>query len=491
MQASNGLLCRIHTIGPSLLIAATLVAACATNPVTGHKELTMMTEAQELQLGREAAAEIEREMPAYKDDRWQRYVSEIGMRLARVSQRPNLPWQFTVVDVAAVNAFALPGGYIYVTRGLLPYLNSEAELAGVIGHEIGHVAARHSVRQYTKSSASQLGLLALGIFVPSTYPFSGLASSGLNMVFLKYSREDEIEADRLGAEYAAAVDWDPRGVASLLTTLARLDSVSDRRGIPNWLSTHPSPEARVERAAAAIRPTAESRQDWTANPDEYLRRVDGMLFGDDPDEGIVRDNVFIHPAMRIALEFPLDWPLINGPEQVVARDPDADEYVVLQLLDRTQGRTLHDVATEQMSHAGFKARSAGSTQVNGLDAWSGVYDGSVRKLGDVTVQALHVAVGRRVFLLTGIARRERFEAARPAFQQSLQSIRQLSAREASAVAPNVVGLYTTHTGDSWQSIAAREGKSIVRASTLAIMNGHAVQEQPKSGERIKIVVEGS
>ena len=133
------------------------LASCATNPVTGKKEITLMTEQQELELGRQAAAEIERQMPAYQDDRLQRYVSDIGMRLAKTSERPRLPWQFTVVDASAVNAFALPGGYVYITRGILPYLNDESELAGVLGHEIGHVAARHTVRQYTQAVRRRAG----------------------------------------------------------------------------------------------------------------------------------------------------------------------------------------------------------------------------------------------------------------------------------------------------------------------------------------------
>ena len=464
-------------------------ASCATNPATGKKEITLMTEQQELELGRQAAAEVERQMPAYQDDRLQRYVSDIGMRLARASERPRLPWQFTVVDASAVNAFALPGGYVYITRGILPYLNDESELAGVLGHEIGHVTARHSVRQYTKQSAGQLGLLTLGIFVPSAYPFTGLGSSALGVFFLKYSRDDEIEADRLGVGYSADQGWDPHGVANMLTTLSRLDEATDRRGIPNWLSTHPQPEARVERVSATVKTRIAGRQDWTTNRDDYLQRLDGMIFGDDPDDGIVRDNVFLHPSMRLSVEFPLDWPINNGKEQVVAKNPSADEYMVLQMIERVQGRSLDEVADRQMSKMGWKPRSRGATKVNGLDGVVGVYDGSVSKLGSVTAHVLHVAIGRRVFLLAGIATRDRFAEADRQFAPALQAVRELSAREASSLRPNVVGLYTTVAGDSWQSIASKQGL-IVPASTLAIMNGHAVTDQPKAGEHIKIVVGG-
>ena len=224
------------------------------------------------------------------------------------------------------------------------------------------------------------------------------------------------------------------------------------------------------------------------NRDDFLARIDGMVFGDNPDEGIVRDNVFLHPSMRISLAFPLDWPINNGQEQVVAKKPSADQYMVLQALEATQGRTLEQAASQQMSRAGWHRRSGGETVVNGLHALVGVYDGSVSKLGKVTTRAMHVAVGRRVFLLAGIAKQAAFAAADPEFERSIQSFRELSAREASGLRPNVVALYTARPGDSWESIAAGHGH-LARASTLAIMNGHAVNEQPAAGERIKIVVE--
>jgi predicted Zn-dependent protease len=275
----------------------------------------------------------------------------------------------------------------------------------------------------------------------------------------------------------------------MLTTLSRLDEATDRRGIPNWLSTHPQPEARVERVSAVVKSQTSARQDWTTNRDDYLQRLDGMIFGDDPDDGIVRDNVFLHPSMRLSVEFPLDWPINNGREQVVAKNPSADEYMVLQVIERVQGRSLEEVADQQMSKKGWKARSRSATKVNGLDAVRGVYDGSVSKLGSVTAHVLHVAIGRRVFLLAGIATRDRFAEADRQFAPALQTVRELSTREASSLRPNVVGLYTTAAGDSWQSIASKQGL-IVRASTLAIMNGHAVTDQPAAGEHIKIVVGG-
>src|SRR3954469_12698039 len=209
-------------------LATMASAACATNPVTGKRQISFMNEEQEIRTGQEMDAEVRREMGVYTDENLQKYIEDIGFRLAHESQRPNLPWHFTIVDSPAVNAFALPGGFIYITRGILPYLDNEAQLAGVLGHEIGHAAARHSAQQYTRSTAAGVGVLIGSIFVPGVRPFSSLAESGLGMMFLKYSRENELQADSLGAEYIAAGGWDPAQVPAFLTTLSRIDEVSDR-----------------------------------------------------------------------------------------------------------------------------------------------------------------------------------------------------------------------------------------------------------------------
>ena len=184
-------------------LVAIVAYACATNPATGKRQFNLMSEAQEISAGQEADAQVKKEMGLYNDPNLQEYVSSIGLKLAQVSERPSLPWHYSVVDVPAINAFALPGGYVYITRGILPFLNDEAQLAGVLGHETGHVTARHAAQQYTRAVGGTVGLVALGIFVPGARPFGQLAEQGLGVLFLKYGRGDELQADQLGARYAA------------------------------------------------------------------------------------------------------------------------------------------------------------------------------------------------------------------------------------------------------------------------------------------------
>jgi predicted Zn-dependent protease len=469
----------------ALLIFA---AACATNPVTGKKEITLVSEAQEIAMGQQADAEVRREMGMYDDPELQRYVSEIGNRLAQLSHRPNLPWQFAVVDHPAVNAFALPGGFIYITRGILPYINDEAELAGVLGHEIGHVTARHAAQQATRAMLGQGALIGLGIFVPATRPLGDVSSAGLGVLFLKYGRDDEKEADRLGVEYASRGGWDPAGVPDLLQTLARMDELSER-GVPNWLSTHPDPGARVAEvqpvAAKFATPAAKDR-----NRDEFFRHINGLVVGDNPEDGVVRGNTFLHPPLRFAVEFPDGWDVMNSPSQVAAREADQAHYMLLQLVEQPQGRTIEEIAARAMADAKFKRIDGQRTTINGLDAFVGLYQGQLDGIGRVTMRAAHIAKGgRQVYVLAGFAPEKEYQSIDADVTKSINTFRELSASEASNVKPNRLDFYTVRAGDTWQSIAQRGG-GLVKPTDLAIMNHHPVNEQPSPGERIKIVVQG-
>ena len=474
----------------AFVLIAGLAAGCATNPVTGKREFSLMSEGQEIAAGQQLDAGVVKEMGEYDDPALQQYVENIGMRLAGKSQRPNLPWHFVVVDVPAVNAFALPGGYIYITRGILPFLDNEAELAGVLGHEIGHVTSRHAAQSFTRSTGAGLGVLLGGLFVPSIRPFSGLAETSLGVLFLKYSRDDEREADRLGAEYAAGGGWDPSAVPHLLTTLGRIDEAGDRRGIPNWLSTHPQPEDRTQRmeeTVQKIRALAPDTQ-WAVNRDAYLQRIDGIVYGDNPQDGVVRGSRFLHPGLRLAVDFPPGWEIDNGKTQVVAQEPGSGIYLVLQVVENPSGRTIEDIATRNMSGAGYREREGQATTIDGLDAYVGTYEGSASGMGRVLVRAAHIVNGRNTLFLAGIAAPQAFDRAERDFSAAIRSFRALTRGEAEDIRPNRVAFYIARAGDTWQSIAEHAGGGNVKASMLAIMNNHPIDDQPRAGERLKIVV---
>jgi predicted Zn-dependent protease len=474
----------------SSLVVLLLATACATNPATGKRQFSLMSEEQELAIGQQQDLQIRKEMGVYNNRELQQYVTTIGMKLAQISERPNLPWHFTVVDVPAINAFALPGGYIYITRGIMPFLQDEAQLAGVLGHEIGHVNARHAAEQYSRATGAQVGLILGSIFVPGGATATQLGASGLGLWFLKYSRDDEAQADELGVRYAARGGWDPDGIPQMLTTLGRIQETNDNKGVPNWLATHPAAEDRVQRVQAAVRQAEIGATRFTTDPDGYLRRVDGIVYGDNPDQGVVRGNSFLHAGLRFALDFPSAWTVTNGSSEVVAREPGANVLMVLEPIERPQGRTMEDVALLSMQRAGFRVTNAGETSIHGLSAFVGTYQGSLQNLGRVVVRAAHIRQDRNVYLIAGIAPAELYSRAEADFSRTIDSFRSMSPAEAEEVRPNRIDLYTAPKGGTWQSIAERAGGGLAKAATLAIMNGHAIDDQPRDGERLKIVVGG-
>jgi predicted Zn-dependent protease len=479
----------------TLFLAAASAAACATNPVSGKKQVSLLSEAEEAAIGRQQDAEVRQEMGVYDDRGLQNYIDDIGQQIARNSHRPNLPWTFTIVDSPAINAFALPGGYVYITRGILAYLDDESELAGVLGHEIGHVTARHAAQAYTRAAEANLGLTILSIFVPSTQPFSQLSASGLSVLFLKNAREAELEADRLGVQYGSGAGFDPAGVPRFLSTLQRVDAMSER-GMPNWLSTHPDPGSRVEKATP-LATKFESADAKRVNRDQYLEHIQGLIVGDDVKDGIVRGNEFLHPLLRIGVTFPDGWDLTNTAEAVLAQEPGTQHFMVMQEVQRAPGQgygpqaaSLGDVAIAAMRKAGYSVVDGSFQKINGNDAHVGLYRGTAKDVGKVLMRAAHIAIGRQMYVVAGFAPEKEFEVVDREITPALQSFRQLTMQEASNVHPNRLDFYIVKPGDSWQSIAARQGKGYVNAATLAIMNDHEVSVQPTPGDRVKIIIAG-
>ena len=476
-----------------------LAGACATNPVTGKREFALMSEAQEISIGQEADVQIRQEMGVYESPALQAYVEDLGHRLAAVSHRPDLPWQFTIVDSPAVNAFALPGGYIYLTRGIMAYLGDESELAGVLGHEIGHVTARHAVQAYSRATGAQLGLVLGQIFVPpmrgNPYGLPGLtdaAGSGLGLLFLKFGRDDEMQADRLGAEYAADGGWHPEGVADMLSTLGRISEASDRRGVPNWLSTHPEPESRVTEVTPTVHELLSDvdSETLTVGRSGYLDRIEGLQFGDNPEDGVIRGREFLHAPLQFGLVFPAGWEVQNSETVVVAQQPGQQIYMLLQLAENDRGSDLRTMAERNMSGEGYTAVSGGLTTINGLDAYLGSFRRDVDNVGPVLARVAYIRHNRSVFVFGGLGPVEEFNRVERDVNESLRSFRALSPAEADAIVPNEIAIYVVREGDTWQRIAQRNGQETVQATTLAIMNGYPVNEQPLPGDRLKIVVPG-
>jgi predicted Zn-dependent protease len=450
---------------PGTLVAALALAACAINPVTGKRELVLISEQQEIEMGRQGAADVVQSVGLVPDSALQGYVQGIGADLARVSQRPGLPWQFRVVDDPTPNAFALPGGFIFVTRGLMDMMTNEAQLATVVGHEIGHVTARHQVRALTRAELAQAGL-ALGSMLSSTIARYGqLAGTGLQLLFLKYDRAAESQADQLGFRYAFDDHYDVRQMADVFQTLDRYVERQGASPLPSWLETHPSgPDriAAVERRVAAL---DDSVRNLTVRRAEYLRRVDGLVYGADPRAGYFAGDRFLHPALRFQLVFPQGWQKQNLPEAVLGASPDQSAALELTVVDSGPAATaMRGFAAGQ----GIQVAGTSSQALNGVPAVSGTFQAQTDQ-GAVAGLVTFLDYGGHTFRLLGYTPAGSLETYRAALEQALRSFAPLTDPAILNVQPRRVRLVTTDRAMTLASFNTRY-PSTIPVEELAIIN---------------------
>ena len=463
--------------------ALALVAACATNPATGKRQVMLVGEAQEIAMGQEANQEVATSIGLYPDQAVQTYVSGVGSTLAAASERPSLPWAFHVVDDAAVNAFALPGGFVYVTRGLMTHLSSEAELASVVGHEIGHVTARHSVSQVTKSQLATLGLVAGMIVRPELARFGDLAQAGMGLLFLKFGRNDEQQADDLGLRYMTRGDYDPREMVKVFDVLDRVGQASEAGRLPSWLSTHPAPENRARRIQAAIQ--AQHLTGTRLDAREYLGHVDGMTFGENPREGFFEGAAFFHPELRFQIRFPSGWRTQNQKQAVGASSPQGDAIVVLTL---APGSSAEQAANEFLRQQGLRTAGAERTRIGGLDAGAAVVE-AVSGDQPIAARVAFVEHAEKVYRLLGYTPSSRWGAYDRAFADSIASFAPLADRRYLDVQPKRVKVVEVTQPMTVVELARRHGAS-VPADVLALINGVPAGGTLPAGQPAKVVIGG-
>jgi predicted Zn-dependent protease len=351
----------------ALIAILLLFNDCSRNPVTGKRQFLLMSESQELALGRESDPQVLGQFGMYPDSNMQRYLNERGQAMAKISHRPNLPFQFKVVDSDVVNAFAVPGGYVYFTRGIMAHLNSEAQLMGVLGHEIGHVTARHSAQQYTSQTFTQLGLVIGMIAFPKFQQFGDLANTGLQLLFLKFSRDHESQSDQLGVEYSSKLGYDAHEMASFFNTLGRLSAGEDgSQRIPTFMSSHPDPGDRfVKVNAMATDFQLKNQGNYRAEREKFLRLVDGITYGEDPRQGYVQNNTFYHPELKFQFPVPTGWKYVNTPSQVQMASPDQKAMMLMTLSGE---KTLDAAAQGVVKEYNLRVLDQRNVQINGLQA---------------------------------------------------------------------------------------------------------------------------
>ena len=352
---------------PVVLVIA-IAAGCATNPVTGKKEISFVSESQEIQAGQQSQASIVAEFGTFEHPGWTARVDSMGKALAARSHRPELPWNFQVLDDPTVNAFAAPGGYIYITRGILAHFNSEAQLAGVLGHEIGHVTARHYARQASQQQIAGIGLAVGAVFSETIARSADLAQTGLGLLFLKYSRDNENESDRLGVDYSVKSGYDAREMPATYRTLSRIGERAGSR-IPTYLSTHPDPGAREGTVRALAETAVGARTDLKINRDGYIRMLDGVMYGVDPREGYFEGSRYYHPDLRFVMDFPSGWKKQNSKSAILAQ---TGETAAMQVTVVAAGALSPAQYVQKLVSDGKIAGANGSsTTIHGFPAWEG------------------------------------------------------------------------------------------------------------------------
>ena len=465
------------------LALAFFVVSCATNPATGGKMLSLVSESQEIRMGQQFSQEVESSIPLVDDAGLQAYVEGVGLALAAVSERPDLPWSFRVVDDPVVNAFALPGGPVYVTRGILALFSSEAEMAAVLGHEIGHITARHSVEQISRAQLAGIGLAVGSMLSRDIARYSGLASQGLQVLFLSFGRDDEHESDMLGVRYAGRVDYDVRESVTMHVKLDRIGDLSNGGGIPSWLSTHPSSEDRIERLHALV-DTIPGLADAKLGGDEYLFHIDDLVYGEDPRQGYFTESLFLHPDLRFQIRFPDGWQTANLLSVVGGQAPSQDAIVQLTLA--SEGSSHAEAARAFFSQDGVSSGRVGRERINGLPATMGSFQAQTEQ-GALEGIAAFLDHGGLTYRIMGYTVQGRLRDHENAFLRFIRSFEILTDRAALSVEPMRIQLYTLERASSIAEISRRK-PSPASEARLAILNGVQETERIPAGTTIKWVV---
>ncbi|MHA6317572.1 M48 family metalloprotease [Altererythrobacter sp. CAU 1778] len=449
----------------------------------------------EAQQGAEAHPQILAEFGGEVSGPAATYVEGIGKNIAVRSGLGGARDSFNVsfLNSSVNNAFAVPGGYIYVTRQLAALMNNEAEMAAVLGHEVGHVAARHSQRRQANAQQNSLlgaiGAILTGVVLGDSSIAQGLQRTflqGSQLLTLKFSRSQELEADQLGIQYLNSAGYDPKAMSTLLASLAAQNTLDarlqgrDSAQVPAWASTHPDPASRVSRASQLA-----AGGTGTINRDTYLTRMDGIIYGDDPQQGVIEGRQFIHPDLRLSFTAPSGFYMVNGTRAVTINGQSGQA----QFSTGQYNGNLETYARQVFQAIGgnqqnIQPSSLQRTTINGIPAVIGQarvaqQNGSV----DVTVVAYEFS-NNQAYHFAALTRAGGANVFNPMFQ----SMRKISTQEAANVVPRRLDVVTAGSSDTIQTLARRMAYSDAQVERFMVLNGLSSSERIQPGQKYKVVV---
>ncbi|MTB51933.1 M48 family metalloprotease [Lewinella sp. W8] len=444
-------------------------------------------------MGQSYDPQVVAEFGVYDNPQMQQFLTEKGMAMARESHRPNLPWSFKLVDSPVVNAFAVPGGFVYFTRGIMAHFNNEAQFAGVLGHEIGHVTARHTVQQQSKQTLAQIGLIGGMVLSPEIASQGESLMQGMQLLFLKFGRDAESQSDKLGVEYSTQIGYDAREMAGFFSTLDRLSGGSENR-VPTFLSTHPDPadrEVRVGQLAQQYQ-AADPKTNYSVNRDSYLRMLDGMIYGEDPKQGFVENGAFYHPELRFMFQIPRQWKLFNSPTMVQMVSPDQKSIMQMRL---QQGTDTRATAQQFIQETNLQVASSSDRAINGNPATT--------VLGDITQQdqqtgqsqtirvvASFIAYNGNTYMLLGMALAQDFNRYQRDMEGCIGSFQELRDQDKLSRQPERLKIVSNPRSQTLQQALINSGVPSDRLNEFAVLNGMELRQSLPAGMLFKSVTGG-
>ena len=474
----------------TLLTAIMMLSSCAINPVTGKRQLMLMSENREISMGSEYDPQVIAAFGEYRNEQLLALIEERGNEMGLISHRPHLKYHFRILDTPVINAFAVPGGFIYFTRGILAQFNNEAEMIGVLGHEMGHITARHTASRQSKQQLGQLLLVGGMIASEEFRKYGEYAMAGMQLLFLSFSREDEREADRLGVEYTSKIGYDAGKMGDFYQVLVRMNMASEHGGVPTWLSTHPDPGDRYN----SVKQDALMWQEkldftsWKVNTENYLQLIDGMVYGEDPRQGFVEGNRFYHPEMKFQFPFPSGWELQNSPMQVIMGSPDRDALMIFTIaqqesLDLAAQATIQQLQLNVIDHS--------RTTVNGMPAIAVrsrqvTQDQSTGQENIIRVLSYFIDYQGTFFVFHGVAAEAGFDNFEGQFESTMTGFDRLTDPARLNVQPQRVRIMTVRREGTLADALADFGVSQDQMEKFAFLNNMELTDRVEAGRLIKI-----
>ena len=479
----------------SLILSSLLATGCSTNPVTGNKDFVTISEDQEIAMGRQGHGDVMKRYSLYENPELQNYVETVGRKLAAKSHRSGLVYRFHVLDSTEINAFALPGGYIYITRGLMSYLNSEAEFAAVLGHEIGHVTARHSVRQASASQVAGIGATIGAIFLPQLRTQAGQQMVNMaGSAFLSgYGRDHELESDRLGAEYLARTGYDPQAMLDVIgvlknqqvfdETLAKAEGREPRR-YHGVFASHPDNDTRLQQVILAANQYKVTGKE-IRNRSEYLALMENLVIGESEKEGITRGNNFYHAGMGFSLTFPKGWKIQNLPDRLVATAPGGG--AILQLGAEDINKRISPREFMQTRLGLKKLKAEGKLNPDGLNGHSAVAPIKT-SFGTRDARFNVIYLGDKAFILAGVVKdQSQIPAYDKEFLTSAKSFHRITSKEREIAKPLRLHMIKAKPGMTIAKLAKQSPYTDHAEERLRLLNGIFPTGEIKPGQMVKVV----